>query len=235
MSHSKQSNDRMLHAYVDRELSSDEKQTVLSQLESDEQWRARACDLQRTKEWVQFSFENEMAPTRTLPRINHFTWTGRTIRLAASVALSATVFVAGWVGHGLHEEHNAQATLEDIAPESRHVILHIGESSEARFAQLLKKTEKLLSEYSARGIEVEVVTNAGGIDLVRTAASQHIDDIKRLISHYPNVRFIACARGLERLRKSGQDVSVVDGVYTGEAAADHLIQRLTEGWTLVTI
>lgn len=235
MSHSKYCNDRMLHAYVDGELSSDEKQAVLSQLESDEQCRARACDLQRTREWVQFSFENEKAPTRTLPATHNFAWNGRTIRLAASVALSAIVFGAGWVGHSLHEQYSVQATLENIVPESQHVILHIGESNEVRFAQLLTKAERLLDEYSARGIEVEVVTNAGGLDLVRTAASQHIDDIKRLISHYPNVRFIACARGLERLQKAGQDVAVVDGVYTGEVAADHLIQRLTEGWTLVRI
>jgi len=165
-------------------------------------------------------------------------WTRRrtTLQVAASIALLALVFGAGWVGHGLQEQMvESQAALESIVPSTRHVILHIGESDEVRFTALLKKAEDILEKYSAQGVEVEVITNGGGLDLVRTAASRHVDSIRKMISQYHNVHFIACSKGLERLRKLGQDSSVIDGVYNDEPAADHLIQRLTEGWTLIRI
>jgi intracellular sulfur oxidation DsrE/DsrF family protein len=234
VNHSKFRAERILHAYVDGELGLTEKRRMLSRLESDERSRKRVCDLQRTKEWVRSSFEGECAPTRTLPDSRGRKWSRVTVRVAASVALLALMFGAGWVGHGL--QHPQPLALESIVEETaQHVILHIGESNEARFAALLKKTEEILERYSAQGVQVEVVTNGAGLDLVRTSASHHIDSIRQLIRRYHNVQFIACSKGLERLRQLGEDVSVIDGVYTDEPAADHLIQRLTEGWTLIRI
>lgn len=236
MNHSKFRAERILHAYVDGELSTRDKQRMLSRLEADERSRKRVCELQRTKEWVRFSFEGERAPTRTLPEARCRTWGHGVIRVAASVALLLIMFGAGWVGHSLRDADGQRMALDDIAPQAnRHVILHIGESNEARFASLLKKTEEILDKYTAQGVQVEVVTNAGGLDLLRTASSHHVDSIKHLIKQYRNVRFIACSKGLQRLREQGKDVSVIDGVYTDQPAADHLIQRLTEGWTLIRI
>jgi len=235
VNHSKFRAERILHAYVDGELSTRDKQRMLSRLETDERSRRRVCDLQRTKEWVRFSFEGEQAPTRTMPGTRRRAWSHGVIRVAASIALLLLMFGAGWVGHSLQDGGTRQLALDDIVPGMQHVILQIGESNEERFDSLLKKTAELLDRYTAQGIQVEVVTNAGGLDLVRTVSSHHIDSIKRLISKYRNVRFIACSKGLQRLREQGRDVSVIDGVYTDESAADHLIQRLTEGWTLVRI
>ncbi len=236
MTDSKSCSDRMLHAYVDGELSTGEKQSMLSRFESDPQCRQRVCDLQRTKEWVQFSFEDVRAPTRELPASCDVSRLSGVIRVAASVLVLVCVFGAGWYGHSLREEYIDHALLQDQpAPDSKHVILHIGESDEALFASLLKKTERILDQYSARGVRVEVVANAGGLDLMRTAASRHIENIKQLIAHYPNVRFIACSKGLKRLQEMGQDARVIEGVQSDGPAADHLVQRLTQGWTLIRL
>ena len=59
--------ERILHAYIDNELEPQAKRRLLIQLENDQRISARACELQRTKEWVKFSFEGESARTRTLP------------------------------------------------------------------------------------------------------------------------------------------------------------------------
>ena len=235
MNHSKFRAERILHAFVDGELSMTEKRRMLSRLETDERSRNRVCDLQRTKEWVRSSFEGEFAPTRSVPDTRRWVWSRTTMRAAASIAVLALVFGAGWLGHGLQEPQKPQVALDSIVQETHHVILHIGESDEVRFAALLKKTEEILENYSAQGVQVEVVTNAGGLDLVRTAASHHAESIRQLINRYHNVHFIACSKGLERLRQMGEDVSVIEGVFKDEPAADHLIQRLTEGWTLIRI
>jgi len=115
------------------------------------------------------------------------------------------------------------------------VILHIGESDDARFGALLSKASQVLEHYSAAGAQVEVITNAGGLDMVRTVSSHHVDTIKDMISRYDNVSFIACSKGLERLQKQGKDVDLIPGVLSEGPAAEHFIQRLTEGWTLIRI
>jgi len=235
VNHSKFRAERILHAYVDGELGKSEKQRMLLRLETDERSRKRVCDLQRTKEWVQFSFEGERALSRKLPDSRRRIWAHGVIRVAASFMLLALAFGAGWIGHTVQQPGDLPVALESIIPQSQHVILHIGESDEARFDALLKKTKKILDEYSAQGVQVEVVTNAGGLDMLRTASSRHVNDIRQLIKRYDNVRFIACSKGLQRLREQGQDVRLIDGVYSDEPAADHLIQRLTEGWTLIKI
>jgi intracellular sulfur oxidation DsrE/DsrF family protein len=227
--------ERILHAYVDGELSAPEKSRLLVKMENDETIRERVCDLRRTKEWVTFSFEHETAPTRTLPSIRQYFWHTPVFHIAASVLVAILTFGAGWLGHSLQDAAPHNLALENINSGSQHVILHIGESDEARFASLVVKAEQILRMYQGSGVQVEVVANGGGLDLLRTASSRHIDDIKRMIATFNNVRFIACSKGLQRLRASGLDPIVIKGVDAHEPAADHLIQRLTEGWTYINI
>jgi intracellular sulfur oxidation DsrE/DsrF family protein len=232
---SKDCNELMLQAYVDGELDAEQKQIVMAALESDAQCRNRACELRHVKEWVHFAFEDERAPEHEKATSGHRQPTFTILRAVASVALLAVVFAAGWLSNDLRRSADDRMAAQAIAPDAQHVILHIGKSDESRFEALLAKTRSILDKYSSRGVQVEVVANAGGLDLLRTSVSRHVDNIKQLISKYPNVRFIACADGLERLGGMGQDTAVIEGVYTGEPAADHLIQRLTQGWTLIRI
>lgn len=226
--------EQILHAYVDNELSRDDRRRTLLRIESDEAVSKQVCEMQRTKEWVKFSFADEKAPTRTLPKTTGSSWGAGIFRAVASVLVMVAAFTAGWLGHSFQsgEERLAVAAIE---PESRHVILHIGESDDTRFSALLERAEQMLDAYTAAGIEVEVVTNAGGLDMVRTSSSSHVDTIRNMIARYDNVRFIACSKGLNRLRQQGHDVELIQGVSSDEPAADHLIQRLTEGWTLIKI
>jgi len=226
--------DRILHAYVDNELGYDERRRTLLRIESDQRARHQVCDLRRTKEWVKFSFENEKAPTRTLPPGFSGRWRRGVVRVAASMVLVLGAFGAGWYGH-LVQMPGAQLSATAVDAQERHVVLHIGESDEARFGALLLKARQVLEHYTATGAQVEVITNAGGLDMVRTASSHHVDTIKDMISDYENVRFIACSKGLERLQNQGEDVSLIPGVLSDGPAADHLIQRLTEGWDLIRI
>lgn len=225
----------ILHAYIDGELDQQEKSRLLIQMENDEETRARACELQRAKEWVKFSFEDETAPTRTLPGIH---WRLRQVspfRIAASLLIALMAFGAGWTGHSLKTDITPVAALDSINNEAPHVILHISDADEARFVKVLERTEALLRQYRNTGAQIEVVANSGGLDLVRTASSRHIDSIKHLIAQYDNVRFIACSRGLRKLRERGLSTAVIEGVDAHEPAADHLIERLTEGWTYIRI
>jgi len=199
--------ERILHAYVDGELNAPEKSRLLVKMENDNAIRERVCDLRRTKEWLMFSFEHETAPTRSLPSIRkHHFWQTPGFHVAASVLVAILTFGAGWVGHSLQDRAPQNLALENVSGESQHVILHIGESDEARFISVLAKAEQILNEYQESGVQVEVIANGD-----------------------------ACSKGLQRLRASGLDPIVISGVDAHEPAADHLIQRLTDGWTYIRI
>ena len=116
-----------------------------------------------------------------------------------------------------------------------HVILHISESDENRFIAVLDKAEQILQQYQDPAVQVEVIANAGGLDLMRTASSRHTDAVKRLITAYDNVRFIACSLELKKLQEGGLDPTLIEGIHADQSAADYLIQRLTEGWTYIKI
>ena len=228
--------ERILHAYVDNELEPQAKSHLLIQLENDERIRARACELQRTKEWIKFSFEGEAAQTRSLPGIQWRLRHTSPFYIAASLVIVLIAFGAGWSGHSLTENVTPQGLVLDTANTAApHVILHISDSDETRFNKVLERTDQLLRQYGSNGVQVEVVANAGGLDFMRTASSKHIDSIRRMIAEHDNVRFIACSRGLSKLRKLGLNATVIDGVDAHEPAADHLIERLTEGWTYIRI
>jgi len=235
VNHPKFRGERGLHAYVDGELDRQEKQRMLSRLENDERGRERLCELARTKHWVQAAFEEERAPTRALPGVRGCTGLCNTLRVAASLLVLMLAFGAGWLSHPAQAPGEQYAAHDSTLPPAQHVILHVGVSNEARFDALLEKTRDILNKYSAQGVQVEVVTNGGGLDLVRTAASHHVADIQRLIARYDNVHFIACSKGLKRLRAQGKDAHLIKGVQADEPAADHLIRRLTEGWTLIRL
>jgi intracellular sulfur oxidation DsrE/DsrF family protein len=227
--------EHILHAYVDGELSQPEKRRLLVRMENDETLRERVCDLRNTKEWVKFSFGGETAPTRSLPGGHERLWSTPVLRVAASFLLALLAFGAGWFGHSVQGQAPQRLALETSKADMHHVILHISESDEGRFTAVLDKAEQILQQYQHPGVQVDVLANAGGLDLMRTTSSRHTDSIKRMIAGYENVRFIACGLGLKKLQEGGLDPTLIQGVYADQSAADHLIQRLTEGWTYIKI
>jgi intracellular sulfur oxidation DsrE/DsrF family protein len=227
--------EHLLHAYVDGELSQPEKRRLLVRMENDDTLRQRVCDLRSTKEWVKFSFEGETAPTRSLHRDHSSLLSMPGLRVAASFLLALVAFGAGWFGHSVQGQAPQQLALETSNADMHHVILHISESDEGRFTAVLDKAEQILQQYQDPGVQVELVANAGGLNLMRTASSRHSDSIKRMIADYDNVRFVACSLGLKKLQERGLDPTLIEGIYADQSAADHLIQRLTEGWTYIKI
>ena len=157
------------------------------------------------------------------------------LRVAASFLLALLAFGAGWFGHSLQGQARQQLALGTSGADMPHVILHISESDESRFIAVLDKAEQILQQYHDPAVQVEVIANAGGLDLMRTASSRHTDAVKRLITAYDNVRFIACSLELKKLQEGGLDPTLIAGIHADQSAADYLIQRLTEGWTYIKI
>lgn len=110
-----------------------------------------------------------------------------------------------------------------------HITLHISKSDEGHFTAVLDKAKEILQQYQDPGVQVEVVVNAAGLDLMRITSSRYTDSTRHMIAGYNNVRFVACSLGLKKLQDSGLDLTLIEGIRADQSAAGHLIQRLTEG------
>jgi len=161
-----------LNAFLDGELTADERAQVMTLLESDPAFKARACEMRTLKEMVRGAYgEVPAAPARTRRPALH----GVPQALAAGVLLVLGLG-AGWMARdfsaapagydrlaGLPDGYQAIALSERVDRDK--VILHLDSGEPGRLAQVLDLAEQLLDRQpSAR---IEIVANSYGLDLLR--------------------------------------------------------------------
>jgi intracellular sulfur oxidation DsrE/DsrF family protein len=216
-----------LNAYVDGELEPDMQKQVLNAMEQDPQVREQVCRLRRAKDWMRTGFAEVVPRDHRLPTA-HRRWPRCGGTIAASLLALAIGFGGGLLGYMCAGDGTYAAAARQ---DPNRVVLHLGDSDPTHFEATLAYAEHFLAENAERGARVEVVANAGGIDLVRSGVSPYEDRIRALRARYPNLHFFACMNSIRNLRRSGVEPVFIDEVDTGSTAVDHIVRRLREGWT----
>lgn len=219
--------DEELNAFVDDELDAADRERVLAAVATDGALAQRACALRLTKEHVRHAYaEPPAAPSHARPTP---AW-----RALATALLVAGAALAGWTAR--------DRALESASPASRHadsghVILHLADREAARAETVLDDAEGLLlaARESGRPMVVELVANAGGLDLLRAGVSPHADRIARLRAEHANFTLIACGQTIERLRERGIEVRLLPGTRVASSALDQIVTRMGQGWSYVRI
>ncbi|RMG31390.1 MAG: hypothetical protein D6721_01315 [Gammaproteobacteria bacterium] len=226
--------DIRIQAFIDDELPAAERQRMLEALEADVRLREQVCRMRMTKEWVRQAFEEVAPPPRLQP---HRAGLPRRFGLAAACLLVflCGALVGGWCEHARTPALQA-VVLHRAAVHGHRVLLHLAEDDPAKFHTALTEAERLLERYAGEGGRVEVLTNAGGIDLLRADVSPYVRQVAGLMQRYDGrITFIACANAIRRVRERGEKVILIDHVRTDTTAIDHILHRLEEGWTYVRI
>lgn len=221
-----------LNAFVDGQLDPDERARVYAALRHDPSLAERACELRELKELVQEAYAHPPRPYRG---------PGRRPRLwqaVATVALLAVGALGGWLGRGLLADgDNPAVALQAAARAEKRILLHISSGDPARLRVALDEAEHLLRTYRARGqrLQIEIVANGKGLDLLRADVSPYADRVRRLAREYENVVFLACRRAIERLRERGVDVRLLPEARTAPSALEQIVTRLQEGWVYIKV
>lgn len=224
-----------LHSFVDGELDSARKQTLLTAMERDSALAARVCDLQRAKHWMRSAFETAEPPEEhPNTYLNRRRWI-RPGGIAASVLLLILAFTAGWLARPLDDAQIDNVVLENLEKSSYRVVLHIDHADPRKFKQVLKESEKLLKDYADKGVQVEILANSTGLDLLRVDVSPYANEIARILSKYDNIRLVACSNAVKRLREQGVKPVLFEGTLTDESAIEHAVKRLREGWSYIKV
>lgn len=236
--------DEMISAYADGELQGSEKIEFENALQVDAQLRQALDDVFILKLQLKDAYKGVDPVERLQPAVTNY-------RFVAYMAFLVVAFGGGWISSDLmHAPGYATGQASTIGQmgmlvngvavteKTGRYILHIGQSDNARFRKTLDEAEALMAQYknNPQGIELEIIANAGGLDLFREGATPYAERVKKISIMYPDIKFIACANAIERLRERGIEPDLINAVHHGSATAiDQVVKRVNEGWTYIKI
>jgi len=228
----------IINAYADGELQGTEKTDFEKVLQDDTALQHTLDELYALKLQLQHAYQNIEPPAKPQYSSGNY-------RVAAYALFLLVAFSGGWISSDrMHKNTEAMLGstalnpgMQVIAEQPGKYILHISVRDKDKFKQTLDQAEALLANYenTNQNIELEVIANAGGLDLFREDASPYAQRVKHLSNEYPNIKFIACSNAVERLREQGIEPELINTVHEGATAIDQVLLRIHDGWSYIKI
>lgn len=232
--------DEFLNAFVDDQLDAAEKSQAFDAIGEDEVLKERVCELRGLKEMMRHAYER---PPIHVPAVK-----GRRSRASYFQALAACLLLciggaSGWFAHiltGSGEDREMARWLQtvqrnDVVAAPQKIVVHVDTSNPVRLKAALDETESLLdsSRRAERQLQVEVVANKGGVDLLRADVSPYAKRIGMMQEKYPNLGFMVCGQTIEKLREKGVDVRLLPHTGVASSALDQITRRLQQDWIYI--
>lgn len=241
MSEEQKISEEMRGAFVDGELDSADWARVAGTAEHDPALREDICQLRMLKETVRHAYATLPARANRKQRL---AWAGWRTAAAAMVAITGTVgwFAYAWSGSGSSLDpasayalrgdwHSVRSDWRTL--DRNRILVHV--SSDAKMATALDEVEDLLRAARAeqRRIEVEIIANRTGIELLDANTSPYAARLATLHRQFPQLRIVACGQTLDRLRAKGKQFALLPGTEIAPSALDEVVKRLRDGWVYV--
>ncbi len=235
--------DEFLNAFVDDQLDSTEKGQAFDLIELDALLKERACDLRGLKEVMQHAYQDPPIVRRS-PAKGASAWPPFYQVLAAGLLL----FIggtSGWLTHAWTNPDSDSTMINMLQATQRNnpglepkkIIVHVGTSNPVRLKTALDETESLLSSsrQNNQELEVEIVANGRGINLLRSSTSPYSLRIAQLQEKYPNLALVACQQTLNKLEESGVKVKLLPHTGVAPSAVDQITKRVQQGWDYIKV
>ena len=237
---SQEISDELLGAYIDEELSPEEKAHLVERIATDASVRARACELWQLKQLMRSAYRPVHDTGRAATRHGAKNTASSLLRrlpmaIAASLLMAAGT-LSGWLAHERQEIDGLSVQqMNAIRANGSRVVLHLVSDEPERIEAALRMADKLASAQDTSGqpIHVEFIANGSGVHLLRTGGSPFAE---RLIAHsnaHPNLQILACRQTVDRLRERGVAVELLSVVQEAPSAESLLAARLSQGWRYV--
>ncbi|MFN3751921.1 MAG: hypothetical protein ACK4SR_11185 [Thiobacillus sp.] len=238
--------DETLHAFIDGQLDVTDSEALIARLRSDQALAQRVCGLRSLQSMVRLAYAEPPQPADAQPRPPR----GRPFvqRCAMGCLILLAGLVAGWGVRGVMEAEaparTPLAALEGYQPVSlarqpdpNRIMLHLDSDDPARMAAVLDRAEAMLDEAERQGraIELEVVANSRGINLMRDGVSPHAARIVRMTKRHANLHLVACSQTIARFTGQGEKVELLPVTQAAPTAIGEIVTRLQQGWTYVKV
>jgi len=237
----------LLGAFVDHELACSDKRTLAEEIRTNPEMADRAQALLDLKSAIKQAYPDTVT-VKDSRETSTSKLSGRFFKqsIAASVIMTCGLLLGALFNPADFNGHQQSVAAGDslfgikvnpVTHDDNKVLLHVSTSELDKLDFLLTKTERLLldSKTSNHPLNIEVIANSKGIDLLRKGTTPYAKRIMKLQQQYENLQFIACKNTIQRLKKSGQNVQMIEGVNSKRPALDTIINRMDKGWTYVKI
>jgi len=236
--------DEILHAYIDGELDVAESEKLIARMREDTELAQRVCALRSLRSMVRLAYaEPPLAgrQARAVPR-RHFMQ-----RCAFGCLVLLAGLGGGWALRGLDAQ--AVATAPALLPgdiqvvslrqhaDPNRIMLHLDSAAPGKMQAVLDQAERLLddAERQGRAMQLEVIANSRGVDLLRAGHSPYADRIAQMERRHANLQWVACGQSIARLRSDGEVVTLLPAARTAPTAIGEIVTRLQQGWTYVRV
>lgn len=226
--------DEQLNAFVDDELDFVEKTRIFELLGKNEALARQAQELHQVRSLLQHAYRHPPMPSHRKSNPPSL----MPLRGLAAGLLLGIGAIAGWYGNAQFTGNVLPASGETnpIAREGN-LLIHISSGDPQRMKAALDYAEEELASNRLRNREfhLEILTNDGGVELLRRDTSPYPERIATLIGQYDNVTFIACANALRNLQARGIKVELLPGTQSKQTAIDKIVDRLESGWRYLKV
>lgn len=236
--------DEFLNAYIDNELADEDRQRLIVAMRDDESLGQRLCRLRTTRDLVQLGYHTPPAArTRRHEPARSWGWH----RGVAALVLLGLGLGTGWFSHS-NLRHGQ--SLMDIArtvevsqadQASRQpvrIMLHVTTDDRFKLATVLDEAEQLLAGRNehARPVEVAILANGDGLDLLRADQSPFAARIEAMKARYENLSLLACGKALQRVKsRGGVSPPLLPRTEVVPSALGEIINRRQDGWSYIMI
>lgn len=244
MSGERKVSEEMLGAFVDGQLDGAEWAEVAARVEADPLLREEACRLRALKAGIRHAYAVTPAARARRRGARGPGWMGL-------VAASALFALAGWFGHA---EWNRPAVLDSASAYALRgdwhalrsdwgslaggkVLVHVSAAGRETLGGALDEIEDLLREArrEGRAIEVEIVANGPGLDILRADDGSFAPRLAALRRDYPALSLVACRQTIERRAARGERVELAPAVTVAPSALHEVVEKLRQGWIYVRV
>jgi len=228
--------DEFLNAFVDDQLSLEERQQVYACLAKDDALNRQVCELRKMHSLVKLAYEQPPVPPQGLKSLS----AGRKLGLGLAAGLALMIGgVAGWFLHQSPAPLSttvAQATTE--AKDPTKVLFHVSDGHPEHLRDALDEVESLMKHYrkSHEKAQVEVVANGEGLSLLLAGISPYAERVRRMQKEYPGLTFVACQNTIDRIQHEvGLTVKLLPGVEVIDSGVAQIMRRQQQGWAYIQV
>lgn len=237
--------DETLHAFIDGELNVAESQAFIARMRQDRELAQRVCALRNLQSMVRLAYAE---PPLAVARSQRAAPPRQLMKRSALAGLLLFVGLSGgWALRG--QEPQAVASLPAVplegyqpvslagAADPNRVLLHLDSDAPDKMRAVLDQAELLLvtAEQEGRAMQLEIIANSRGIDLLRAGVSPHAARMARMSQRHVNLHWVACGQSIARFSAEGQKVELLPATQTAPTAIGEIVTRLQQGWTYVRV
>jgi len=228
--------EEFLNAFVDDQLSLEERQQVYACLAKDEALNRQVCELRKMHSLVKLAYEQPPVPPQGLRSF------AAGSKLGLGIAAGLTLAIGGVTGWFLHPAPAplpttvAQATSE--AKDPTKVLFHVSDGHPEHLRNALDEVESLMQHYrkSHEKAQVEVVANGEGLSLLLAGISPYAERVRQMQKEYPGLTFVACQNTIDRIQHEvGLTVKLLPGVEVIDSGVAQIMRRQQQGWAYIQV